>query len=106
MSSRSVIGLVTCGSRAEARKLARAVLAPKLAACVNIVGGIESHFWWQGKLDRANEYLLLIKTTAAKTKAVTAVIQAHHHYAVPEIIFTPIVAGARNYLQWIKESVR
>ena len=104
--SQTVIGLVTCGSRAEARKLARAVLTPKLAACVNIVGGIESHFWWQGKLDRANEYLLLIKTTAAKTQAVTQVIQAHHHYEVPEIIFTPIVAGARNYLQWIKESVR
>lgn len=104
--SRSVIGFVTCGSRAEARKLARAVLTKKAAACVNIVAGIESHFWWQGKLDRANEWLLVIKTSAANTKAVTQLIRAHHSYAVPEIIFTPIVAGERNYLKWIHDSVQ
>ena len=104
--SRSVIGLVTCASRREARKLAQVVLAKKLAACVNIVSGVESHFWWQGKLDRANEWLLLIKTTSGKTKALTQAIQANHSYEVPEIIFTPIVAGARNYLKWIGESVQ
>lgn len=103
--SRYVIGLVTCASRAEARKLAKAVLTEKLAACVNIMPGIESHFWWQGKLDRANEFLLLIKTTGAKTKAVTQVIQANHSYEVPEIIFTPIAAGERRYLRWLRTAV-
>ena len=104
--SRAVIGFVTCGSRAQARKLAQAVLAQKLAACVNIVTGVESHFWWQGKLDHAKEYLLLMKTTAAKTKAVTQVIRANHRYELPEIIFTPITTGERKYLKWIHESVQ
>ena len=103
--SRYVIGLVTCASRAEARKLAEAVLTKKLAACVNIVAGLESHFWWQGKLDRVNEFLLLIKTTNAKTKAVTQVIQANHSYEVPEIIFTPITAGEHRYLRWLRTAV-
>jgi len=104
--SRSVVGFVTCGSRSEARQLAQAVLTKKLAACVNIVAGVESHFWWQGKLDQANEWLLVIKTTGARTKAVTQLIRAQHSYAVPEIIFTPIVTGERNYLKWIRESVQ
>ena len=103
--SRYVIGLVTCGSQTEARKLAQAVLTKKLAACVNIVAGVESHFWWHGKLDRANEFLLLIKTTGAKTKAIKEVIQANHSYEVPEIIFTPIVAGERRYLRWLRTVV-
>ena len=104
--TRAVVGFVTCGSRTEARQLAQAVLTKKLAACVNIVAGVESHFWWQGKLDRTPEWLLVIKTTGAKTAAVTKLIRAQHSYAVPEIIFTPIVAGERNYLKWIRESVR
>ena len=103
--SRYVIGLVTCASRVEARKLAQAVLSTKLAACVNIVAGVESHFWWHGKLDRANEYLLLIKTTGDKTKAVMQVIQANHSYEVPEIIFTPIATGERRYLRWLRTAV-
>ena len=102
--SRYVIGFVTCSSRAEARKLAQAVLTKKLAACVNIVAGVESHFWWQGKLDTANEWLLVIKTTSVKTKAVTETIRANHSYEVPEIIFTPIVAGERKYLKWLASS--
>ena len=89
--SRSVIGFVTCGSRPEARKLAQAVLTKKMAACVSVVAGVESHYWWQGKLHRSNEWLLVIKTTGARTKAVTELIQAQHSYAVPEIIFMPIV---------------
>ena len=104
--SRFVIGWVTCSSRAEARKLAQVILQKKLAACVNIVAGVESHFWWQGKLDRANEFLLVIKTTAAQTKAITQIIQARHSYEVPEIIFTPIATGERNYLKWISQSVQ
>ena len=104
--SRYVMGLVACGSKAEARQLAQAVLAKKLAACVNIIAGIESHFWWQGRLDRANEFLLLIKTTAANSKAIIQLIHAHHSYEVPEIIFVPITAGERNYLKWISKSVQ
>jgi periplasmic divalent cation tolerance protein len=103
--SRYVMGFVTCSSRAEARKLARAVLAKKLAACVNILDGVESHYWWQGKLEQSREYLLIFKTTSNHVKALTQTIQTHHSYDTPEIIFTRIGAGERRYLQWIRRSV-
>jgi periplasmic divalent cation tolerance protein len=102
--SRYVVGYVTCSSRSEARKLARAVLSAKHAACVNILSGVESHYWWQGKLDRADEFLLMIKTTRDQTKAIVETIKAKHSYEVPEIIFTPIT-GERRYLKWIASSV-
>jgi periplasmic divalent cation tolerance protein len=102
----AVVGMVTCSSRAEARKVAKAILTKKLAACVNIVGGLESHFWWRGKLEAAREYLLLIKTTRARTGGVMSVVKAVHSYEVPEVIFLPIVAGEANYLKWLRESVR
>jgi periplasmic divalent cation tolerance protein len=101
-----VVGMVTCSSRTEARKLARAVLTKKLAACVNILDGVESHYWWQGRLEEAKECLLLIKTTQAQTKAVTRAIKSAHSYMVPEVIFLPIVQGERKYLKWIRASVR
>ena len=103
--SRCVVGMVTCGSKAEARKLARAVLEPKLAACVNIVDGIESHYWWQGKLEQGAECLLLVKTTSAKVASVTRAVKAAHSYDVPEIIFVPIARGESRYLKWLRGSV-
>jgi len=102
----AVVGLVTCSSRAEARKVARAILTRKLAACVNIVNGLESYYWWQGKLERAGECLLLIKTTRARARAVTGAVKAAHSYEVPEVIFLPIVAGEHKYLKWLGASVK
>jgi periplasmic divalent cation tolerance protein len=102
----AVLGLVTCSSRTEARKVAKAILTRKLAACVNILGGLESHYWWQGKLEDTRECLLLIKTTQTKTRAVTTAVQAVHSYEVPEIIFLPVVAGERRYLNWLRKSVK
>jgi periplasmic divalent cation tolerance protein len=101
----AVVGLVTCSSLAEARKVAKAVLAKKLAACVNIVNGLESHYWWRGKLESARECLLLIKTTRARTDAIARAVKAAHSYEVPEIIFLPILAGERRYLGWLRSSV-
>jgi periplasmic divalent cation tolerance protein len=98
--------MVTCSTRAEARKLAKLVVGKKLAACVNILGGLESHYWWQGRQERAAEWLLLIKTTRARTAAVTREIKAAHSYQTPEVIFLPIVGGERNYLNWIQNSVK
>src|SRR5882724_7926540 len=97
----AVVGLVTCSSRTEARKVARAVLKKRLAACVNIIGGLESHYWWRGKLETARECLLLIKTTRARVGNVTSAVKAEHSYEVPEVIFLPVVAGERRYLKWV-----
>ena len=101
---RCVVGFVTCSSRAEARKLARLLVAKKLAACVNILGGLESHYRWQGKIQRSRECLLTIKTTGKNVKALTRTIKANHSYDTPEIIFTGIT-GERRYLRWIRRSV-
>ncbi|MBM3859228.1 MAG: divalent cation tolerance protein CutA [Verrucomicrobia bacterium] len=103
--SRYLVGMVTCASRAEARALARAVLEPKLAACVNIVPVIESHYWWQGKLERSAECLLLIKTTGAKAPSVMRAIKAAHGYEVPEIIFLSVARGEKRYLKWLRDAV-
>ena len=100
-----VVGMVTCSSRAEARKVAKEILTRKLAACVNIVDGLESHYWWQGKLARAAECLLLIKTTRARSKAVAETVRSVHSYEVPEVIFQSIVTGDRKYLNWLRSSV-
>ena len=102
----AVVGLVTCSSRAEARKIARAILTRKLAACVNIVDGLESHYWWQGKLESARECLLLIKTTRARERAVMNAVKTAHSYEVPEVIFVPIAAGEKKYLKWVESSVK
>jgi periplasmic divalent cation tolerance protein len=101
----AVVGLVTCSSRTEARRVARALLAKKLAACVNIVGGLESHYWWRGKLESARECLLLIKTTRARIGGVTRTVKAAHSYEVPEVIFLPVVDGERRYLKWLQEAI-
>ena len=105
-ATKHVVGLVTCGSRAEARKLAGAVLKKKLAACVNILEGVESHYWWRGKREQAKECLLLIKTSRDKASAVATTVKAHHSYDTPEIVFLPIQQGERSYLKWILDSTR
>jgi tetratricopeptide (TPR) repeat protein len=69
------------------------------------MGAVESHYWWKGKLERAGECLLLIKTTRAKSRAVEGAVKATHSYDVPEIIFLPVVAGEKRYLKWLRSSV-
>jgi periplasmic divalent cation tolerance protein len=101
----AVMGLVTCPTRTEARKIAKTILKKKLAACVNIIGGLESHYWWNGKLENAREYLLLIKTTRTRVSGVMSEVKAAHSYEVPEVIFLPVVAGERDYVKWLRESV-
>jgi periplasmic divalent cation tolerance protein len=78
--------LVTASSVEEARRIADAVLDARLAACVNIVPGVESHYWWQGQREQGNEVLLLIKSSAERFEALAEVVRAQHSYACPEIV--------------------
>jgi periplasmic divalent cation tolerance protein len=96
----------TAGSREEADRLATALLEPRLAACVQVVGPIESRYWWHGTLERSEEWLLLAKTAAALLERATAAVVAAHSYDVPEVTATPIVAGHPPYLEWISASAR
>jgi len=96
----------TASSRDEAHRIARALLEAKLAACASLVAAVESHYWWKGAIESANEVLLLIKTTRERFDAVRETILRHHSYEVPEIIALPVVTGHEPYLRWLEESVR
>jgi periplasmic divalent cation tolerance protein len=102
-----VVVFVTCGSRAEGRRIARSVVEKRLAACVNVVQApIQSIYRWKGKVERAREFLLLIKTTSGRLKALRAEVERLHSYDVPEFIALPISAGSPAYLNWIAGNVR
>jgi periplasmic divalent cation tolerance protein len=97
--------LSTAGSKEQASKIASALVEERLAACVNIVGPIESVYRWQGSVDRTQEFLLLIKTTAAFSQRVQERIRELHTYELPEAIEVDITGGSAEYLRWIVESV-
>ncbi|MDP3702877.1 MAG: divalent-cation tolerance protein CutA [Candidatus Omnitrophota bacterium] len=100
-----VVVLTTCPNRTVARRIATALVTKRLAACVNLLPGIESTFRWEGKIDRANEVLLVIKTTRRRFGALARAIKHLHPYEVPEIIALPVTIGAAPYLRWLSQSV-
>ena len=99
------IVLSTTGSEEEARKIAHALVDRKLAACVNIVPQIESIYRWQGKVESASEWLLVIKTQARAFERVRALIEELHSYELPECVMLEVGDGAKEYLDWINGSV-
>ena len=100
------IVLTTAGSEEEARKIAQALVERQLAACVNIVSPVESVYRWQGKVEKAREWLLLIKTTSAAFAQVRDAIKAMHSYELPECAMLSIEGGSEAYLKWIGDSVK
>ncbi len=92
----------TASSKDEAEKIARALLEKRLAACVQVVGPIESHYWWNGNIEQAGEWLCIIKTLRDKFSAVESAIRANHSYEVPEIVACPIEGGSEPYLRWLR----
>jgi len=101
-----IVIFIATSNRKEAEKIANALLAEKLAACVNILDGVHSLFWWQGKIDSSNEALLMVKTKSALLQDIIHRVKELHSYDVPEIIALPIVGGSQKYLSWISESVK
>jgi periplasmic divalent cation tolerance protein len=105
MTDKRII-LSTAGSREEAERLAEALVERRLAACVNVVGPIRSVYRWQGEVERADEFLLFIKSTAAQFAAVAAAIQELHSYELPECVELAVTAGSDAYLNWLAENVK
>lgn len=86
--------------------MANALVERRLAACVNILPQIDSIYRWKEKVEEAQEFLLLIKTTESAVDELRDAIQELHSYEVPECIVLPIESGSEKYLNWIDESVR
>jgi periplasmic divalent cation tolerance protein len=100
-----VLVLTTAAEESEARKIAQELVGRRLAACVNIVPGIHSVYRWKGKVESAEEYLLLIKTSGACAERVQAAIRELHSYDLPELVVISIAGGSEDYLDWLTESV-
>jgi len=98
--------LVTAPDLKTARRLARAALTARLAACANLVPKIESHYWWQGKLESGAEVLIIFKTTRARLAALEWLILAEHPYDTAEFVALPITNGSARYLAWVGDSVK
>ena len=96
--------LTTAGSQEEAGKIAHALVDRRLAACVNIVPRIESVYRWQGEVETAQEWLLLIKTQRDLYDRVRDVIQELHSYDLPECIMLEVTAGSHEYLDWVTQN--
>ncbi len=101
----AVVVFVTTATDGEAREIANVLLEERKAACVNIVPKISSLFWWQDKLDSAQENLLIVKTKASVINEVVRLVKELHSYEVPEIIALPIIAGSEDYLAWVAREV-
>ena len=106
MEEKYIVVLVTAADDDEARLIAKVLLEQKKAACVNIMSGIVSLFWWQDKIDQASESLLVIKTGRSLLDEVVALVKEMHSYENPEIIALPVVGGSSRYLDWIDKEVR
>ena len=104
MSGR-VVALSTVATAADADRLARALVERRLAACVNVVPGVVSHYRYQGELHRDQEQLLVIKTRAERMGALRAALAELHPYDVPELVALEISDGNEAYLAWLDESV-
>jgi periplasmic divalent cation tolerance protein len=100
-----VVALSTVGSAEEADRLARALVERRLAACVNVVPGVVSHYRWQGELQRDEERLLVIKTRAERIGALRDALRELHPYELPELVAFEISAGSPEYLKWLDEGV-
>jgi periplasmic divalent cation tolerance protein len=96
--------MVTAPDLETARKLVGGALEAHLAACGNIVSGLESHYWWQGKIEQASEVLILFKTVKTSLSKLENHISAAHPYDTPEIIALDLTSGSAKYLQWIYQS--
>jgi periplasmic divalent cation tolerance protein len=100
------IALCTIDSAENAQALARALLERRCIACANIVSGVESMYWWEGKIERAAEVLLVFKTTADRVKELKAAVAELHPYDTPELLVVPVTAGLEQYLAWVEKETR
>ena len=103
MPNTALLVLCTCPDRASADVIAQALLERRLAACINILPGVSSMYRWQGKIETAEEVLLVIKTRQPRYAELEAEILSHHPYELPEVVAVPLDRGLPGYLAWIEQ---
>jgi len=101
-----IVLFITTATTEEAQRISEVLLSQRKVACVNIVPGVSSHFWWQDQLDSAQESLMVIKTKASLLNEIIRLVKELHSYDNPEIIALPIVGGNQDYLDWIGKEVK
>jgi periplasmic divalent cation tolerance protein len=106
MDSNYIIVLVTTPNKAEAEKIAQALLEKKLIACANIVNPVTSFFFWSGKVEKAEECLVVMKSRRDLFGELAECLKGLHSYEVPEILAVPIVEGSKAYLGWMAEVLK
>lgn len=102
----NIVVLITTKDSDEADKIAVTLTQEKLIACANIIKGIQSVFWWEGKVNYSDETLMIIKTQNHLFNKIVEKVKSLHSYSVPEVIALPVIDGNPDYLKWINESVR
>jgi periplasmic divalent cation tolerance protein len=100
----AILIYITAADKAEAEKLASALVGERLAACANILDGVDSSFWWEGKIEHGREALCLLKSVRGKFPALRQRVLELHSYKTPCVVALPIIDGNPDFLAWISES--
>jgi periplasmic divalent cation tolerance protein len=103
MDTKFIVVFITIDTPANAQKLADKLLTDRKAACINIIPKVSSQYWWQGKIEKADEVMLVVKTRAALLDELVTLVKQNHPYSVPEIIALPIIGGNPDYLAWLEK---
>ncbi len=100
-----IVVISTCGSEEEAVRIAKKLVEGHLAACVNLVPRVRSFYRWQGRVEDATEWMLIVKTSRFRFEALRTVLEAAHSYELPEVLALPVVDGSPNYLAWLDKEL-
>ena len=101
-----IVLFITTADIEEAQRIADLLVNKRKAACVNIVPRVNSLFWWQDKVEKAEESLLIVKSQASLLDQIVKMVKKHHSYDVPEVIALPIIGGNPDYLEWLAKGVK
>jgi periplasmic divalent cation tolerance protein len=101
-----IVVLITCPGVEDGERIADMLLRERLAACVNIIPGLKSKFWWTGKIHTADEALLAVKTKKGVLRELIKKVKAVHQYTNPEIIALPIIGGSKEFTKWIDDETK
>jgi periplasmic divalent cation tolerance protein len=106
VESKFIVVFITIDTPANAQKLADKLLSARKTACVNIIPKVSSQYRWQGKIEKADEVMLVVKTRAALLDELIALVKENHPYSIPEIIALPIIGGNPDYLSWLDKETK